>query len=127
MAIPQIPELERFLSSISFDSNVPQEGRQLFDVIPIKLQFDGHLYSQIPAMSASYLPGEVKFDSALKRLSGEVRKSNHFANDSMLRLLLGISAASRPAETSAVAHFNNMLDKINQCDCSNFLITCIED
>jgi hypothetical protein len=127
MAIPQIAELERFLSSISIDPHAAQEGHQFFDVIPAKLQSDGHLYSQIAPMSGSYLPGGMKFDSVLKRLGEEVRKSNHLANDSMLRLLLGMSAVSRPAETPAVAHFNYILDKICECDYSNFLIGCIED
>ena len=103
MPIPPIPEFERFLSSISIDAHAAQEGRQFFEVIPAK---DGNLHSGTPAMSGSYLPGEMTFEAALKRLGEEVRKSNHLANDSMLRLLLGMTAASRPVETSAVAHFN---------------------
>jgi hypothetical protein len=127
MAIAPIPEFERFLSSISFDTHAAQEGRQFFDVICSKNHFDGKRYLRTPAISASYFLGEMTFDAALKRLGEEVRKSKHLAGDSMLRLLLGMSAASRPLETSAVAHFNNMLDKICECDCSSFLIGRIEE
>jgi hypothetical protein len=112
MAIPPIPEFERFLSSISIDAHAAQDGRQFFDVIRAKNLFDGKQYAHTPAMCASYLPGEMTFDGALTRLGKEVRKSDHLANDSMLQLLLGISAASRPVGTSAVAQFNLCLSDV---------------
>ena len=126
MAIPPIPEFERFLSSISIDAHAAQDGRQFFDVIRAKNHFDGKRYAHTPAMNASYLPGEMTFAVALKTLGKEVRKSDHLANDSMLQLLLGMAAANRPVATSAVAHFNDILDKICECDCSSFLIGRIE-
>jgi hypothetical protein len=95
LAIPQIPDFERFLSSISTDAHAAKDGRQFFDVIGAKNHFDRKAYSHTPAMSVSYLPGEMTFGAALTRLGKEVRKSDHLANDSMLRLLFGMSAASR--------------------------------
>ena len=127
MAIPQIPEFERFLSSISMDAHAEKEGRQFFDAVRAHTHFDGREFFHIPAISASYLPGTMTFEAALKRLGEEVQKSKHLANDSMLRLLLGLSAITRPLEISAVAHFNDITDKICEGDCSNFLIGDIED
>src|SRR5215831_17640141 len=103
MAIPPIPEFERLLSSISLDTYARGEGRQFFDVVRANTHFDGKEFFHTPAISASYLPGTMTFEAALKRLGEEVRKSKHLANDSMLRLLLGMSAVTRPLEISAVA------------------------
>jgi hypothetical protein len=127
VAIPAIPELDRFLSSISLDTVGSLDGRHAFEVIRPKTHFDGNRYVHTPAIEASCVPGKITFEAVLKTLGNEVRKVNHLANDAMLRLLLVVAAASRPADRSAVAHFNFLLDRICECDCSSFLIARIDD
>jgi hypothetical protein len=57
----------------------------------------------------------------LKTIREELEKSDHLASDSMLKLLLVMAAMSRPVETTAVARFNDILNKVCDCDCSSHL------
>jgi hypothetical protein len=126
MAIPAIPEFEHFLSSISLDMANAHLDQKFFNVVDPTVQFDGTRYTIKEAIRAAYLPSVMTFDAAVARLGKEVSKSGHFSNDRIIRLLLGMSAASRPFGTSATDHFNNLLGKVSECDCSSFLISNLE-
>jgi hypothetical protein len=96
-------------------------------VIRAKNAFDGARYSSTPAVTGSCATGAMTFDGAMARLAKVVKGSKHLANDAMLRLLLGMSSVGRPADIPAVVHFNSMLDKVSECDCSTFLVTSFKD
>jgi hypothetical protein len=129
MAIPQIPQFEKLLSSISVHTEAQRDDRPSFDVVRGGFDYDGVNYFPVHPVTASYDAGELTLDAAIERIAKELKNSRHWSDCNadhlrhLVRLLLGIAAISRPANRPAAQQVNEILSATCEANHSAFLIS----